>query len=137
MTDQKYKIGDKVLIDATVEDLISPNRFSVSIYGNFYAFKAEQLRPYTPKPEFEYGEMVEVRDREENKWLPFVFLTEIKNANIPFIVAKDLNDLKKLNWYCFKYCRKLQPKKDLIEIDGKKYDAEKVKERLAGLNVEE
>lgn len=137
MTNQKYKIGDRVLVDATI---IDEDNLKVEVFSHERSICYPlQIRPHTPKPEFEYGEEVEVSDNISGKWYKAIFKTYLPNPNVqdpdPYPFFVHVCGQGYTSW--FAYCRKLQPKKELIEINGKKYDAEKVKERLADLKAEE
>lgn len=101
--------------------------------GDEWFVGENRMHPYTLKPEFEYGEMVEVSDSLDGKWHKAIFKTYLPDPDVKFRFFVDVNEKGYTSWWA--HCRK--PKKELIEINGKKYDAEKVKERLADLKAEE
>lgn len=140
MTNQKYKSGDKVLVEAEFCDIdIMNGNYNLVIPHGLTRPCQEAvvsptfIRPYTPKPEFEYGEVVEVADG--GKWQEAIFKSYLPDPNVGCPFFAHVRGRCYPSWFSF--CRKLQPKKELIEINGKKYDAEKVKERLADLKAEE
>lgn len=135
MTEQ-YKIGDKVLVEAVVKHAHYPDGLYLDIKGTKDAvwFQDKMIRPYTPRQEFEYGEVVEVRNNEGSEWLKtwYIGKSNNKKAVFPYIVNKDCDGLTS-DYSCFKYCRKLTTKKETITIGGVDYYKDDVEKALKDL----
>ena len=133
----QYKSGDKVVIKTQEQD-------SESIYGNDKAVEQyiagrNRIVTITKTTEgcvysilidgewwipetsilgyhFDYGEEIEVRDRESSNWIKMIFMGY---ADMGVFTTSNIGSLCA---YCFKYWRPLQPKPTIevtVKINGK------------------
>ena len=135
MTEQ-YKIGDKVLVEAVVKHAHYPDGLYLDIKGTKDAvwFQDKMIRPYTPRQEFEYGEVVEVSDDEKvwNKAL-YVGCSHNKMQSKIIFVANIITDIGLKTVCGYMYCRKLTTKKETITIGGVDYYKDDVEKALKDL----
>jgi len=99
-------------------------------HTNPITFK-ELLMMITPEHEFEFGELIEVRDCDLEEWLPRIFMGYIKQSIFPYLVCPFVNEenFKKgenVLVHKYKYARKIQQKPTTLNgktalIDGVEY----------------
>jgi hypothetical protein len=119
----KYKIGDRVLVEAKIEYLYNTE--------NFYQFSTKDAEfdscgstIYSKLDhDFKPGELVEVRDLPNESWITYEFVCKVSNPDILswVIYDEDIDD------FChFKYIRKTeQPESHdgkTALIDGQEYE---------------
>ena len=116
-----YKIGDKVLVEATVKDahhdavMVS---FDVGGEGYFHLKDIHSLAP-----EFKAGQMIEV-STNELEWKERVFICKLKGVNYcaqhNFDEVKFSESFRIVPWAHVRKI-KLQPDDTMIWKDGKRY----------------
>ena len=140
--EEEFKVGDKISVHGTtakVSGIDSRRNYDLVFYEilgvvdhftsgcydviNGDIFKIEE--------EFTRGEIVQVRDNEDGKWMDRVFLTKIEGTDIDSIIVVSnydegcFEDGDDFIWQCWKYIQK-KPKEDKVkltlEVNGKEVD---------------
>lgn len=121
MTQQKYKVGDEVLIRAKIIEMANyheGNRYGYEFsFDNGYTILGSKKHIYSLAPEFEIGEEIEVTDKGRLTWSSDIFAGYVANSESPYICLR----------YHWQLARKIQPQvidkeEDITVIrDGKKY----------------
>lgn len=76
MTKQKYKIGDKVLVEGLIVDTDNDDSYEIELLGDDQTVWVpfNPLRPYAPRQEFEYGEEVWAKELINTNWEKALFI---------------------------------------------------------------
>ena len=122
MTQQKYSVGNEVLIRAKVvefdeSDTDDPYLIQMELDGYRESGWFSENQIYSIAPEFNPGEEIEVTDEDSTTWSKDIFVGYLANRVFPYICIK----------YHWKYARKIKPQvidkeEDITVIrNGKKY----------------
>lgn len=138
MTEQ-YKVGDKVLVEATVGSIDTNGHIWLAsitdISRGICSIDPKEIRPYTPRQEFEHGEVVEVKDVNGKNWHKALYIGKSHVCDATYLhLANPLwHDGSLGSWSCYKHCRKLTTKKETITIGGVDYYKDDVEKALKDL----
>lgn len=143
---RSYKIGDKVLVEMIIDENLETDYYTcefrrIDVPNEYFLLKVneKQLHPLTPKPEFEYSEIVEVSNTgEKGDWYQGEFVCYIQHKSKRFYLCRmnhtEDTSSSYVNEYFdqFNFCRKLQSRETITHND-KVYDKEQFENAIKDL----
>ena len=136
----EYKIGEKVLVEMNIFHKDGLGNFYVNLcdrqgYAECFLAKPHEIRPYTPRQEFEYGEEVEVDEYGNGKWIKAKFIGTSHNnlSRFKYFANKISEEGVSLSYLSAIGCRKLTTKKETLTIGGVDYYKDDVEKALRDL----